>query len=230
MKVPAGSAFIIGAGAETGRSTGLGSIVLIIIFVAAVVGLVSYLSFSVLKAQRQFRSYLLSDEFATFAAAAVGTWLGWNALRAGFKFLENVDWEGIGEELRAALEAAGRDMADQPSGLARLKKARLLLASGEEIERDEAALLASATLELGLRSVVDRHSLSIRPEESSLVGLAIALGQRGFITHGEEDMIHHYAARVRNRVMHGELGTIEEREVAALIEACDRFFREHGLT
>ncbi len=198
----------------------LGKILLIIALVALVVAVVWYITKSLFKAQ---------DELGTFLAAAIGTLLVAKALEAGFAFLKDIDWGSVGKDLRSALEAAEREIKTQPSGLLRLEKAKSLLASGDEIEKDESAMLASATLELGLRSIAKRNRLAIAPDEDSLAGLAIRLARDGFITRSEQDLIRYYTAKVRNRVMHGDLGTIEPREVATLIEACHRFFTAHRL-
>ena len=170
-----------------------------------------------------------SKEFAALAGLVIGGILVAKVIKAGFAFLKDVNWERVGDNLSRAMESAYAEIERQPSGLARLQRAQELLEKGDEIERDQSAMLASATLELGLRSLARRRRLSVA-EDEGLAGLAIRLGSDGHITRTEQEMIKRYASRVRNRVMHGDLGSIDHQDVAGLIASSQRFFNDHRLS
>ena len=163
--------------------------------------------------RREHRDDEAAEALGAFLVLAGAAWLGSKVVKAGFAFLKEVDWERAGEELKRAFEQASIDVQRQPNVSARLDRADQLLVSGGEINVDQAAMLTSATLELGLRSLAHRVRLPISDENDSLAGLAIELGRGGYIPSEDQRQIQHYAARIRNRVMHGRFDGMNVQEV-----------------
>jgi hypothetical protein len=199
---------------------GVGSFLII----ALAVGVVAFIA---LKMRRYFDR--LGKEFGQLIAVVVGIGVVSEVVRAGFSFLKGVDWASVGEDLKKAIEEAAREVETQPSGLARLERAQTLLDSGGEIEREAAAMLASATLEHGLRVLAKRAGVDVAAEDNSLAGLAILLATGGHITWDEKKEIAYYATAIRNRVMHGDLGAIASQDVANLIKSTRSFFAAHRI-
>lgn len=156
-------------------------------------------------------------------------WLGSKVLKAGFAFLKEVDWNQVGGDLRRAIEQAAVEVERQPDVMARLDRAEQLMMSGGEINLDQAAMLTSATLELGLRTLARRHRLSVSEDNDSLAGLAIALGQSGHIPSQDQRQIQYYASCIRNRVMHGQLGIMKSQKVANFHQLVRRCLIAHGI-
>lgn len=156
-------------------------------------------------------------------------WLGSKVLKAGFAFLKEVDWDRVNADLRRAIEQAALDVERQPDVTARLDRAEQLIMSGGEINLDQAAMLTSATLELGLRTLARRHRMTVSEDNDSLAGLAIALGQSGQISQQDQRQIQYYASCIRNRVMHGQLGVMKANEVASFHQLARRCLANHGI-
>jgi hypothetical protein len=170
-----------------------------------------------------------AEAIAALLLLVGGAWLVSKVVKTGFAFLKEVDWDDVAGGVKSAIEQATVEIERQPSAIARLDRAEQLLTSGGEINVDQAAMLTSATVELGLRTLANRYDVVVNSDDNSLAGLAIRLGESGYLTPQEQRQFQQYAFRIRNRVMHGELGVMNAQEVTAFVQASRRLFAAHDI-
>jgi hypothetical protein len=160
----------------------------------------------------------------------LGGWIATKLVKKGFSFLKGVDWNALSEELLRAIELAQTDIKTIKGHRERLRRAEKLLLLEDKISVDQAAMLMCATLEAGLKSLADRHSITLDPEADGIIEIATALKDENKISYSEFQGIKECVFDVRNPVMHGDFDRYEKADVEQQLDFVREFFTTHNLT
>ena len=161
----------------------------------------------------------------------LGGWLTTKLVKKGFSFLRGIDWNAVSEELRRAIELAQMDVDTIKDHRERLSRAEKLLVLDDKISVDQAAMLVCATLEAGLKSLADRHSITLDADSSEgMIEIATALEADNKISHADFHCIRQCVFNVRNPVMHGDFNRYQKADVQRQLEFVRHFFTTHNLT
>jgi hypothetical protein len=143
---------------------------------------------------------------------------------------ESIDWDSLDPVLKEAIGRFIADISKIRDKSARLNKAESLLLIGDKISIDQAAMLASATLEAGLKTLCQRNGVVLDTEEvEGMAGIASALRDRSIISAHDHSEVIEYVNSVRNKVMHGDFDNLNEADVREEIDFTREFFSSHGL-
>ena len=160
-----------------------------------------------------------------------GGWLTTKLVKKGVSFLKGIDWGAVSDELRRAIELAQMDIDAIKDHRERLNRAEKLLVFDDKISVDQAALLVCATLEAGLKSLADRHSITLDADASEgMIEIATALEANNKISHADFQGIRQCVFNVRNPVMHGDFNRYQKADVQRQLEFVRHFFTTHSLT
>jgi HEPN domain-containing protein len=143
--------------------------------------------------------------------------------------LEDVDWERIRSQLGAVVFETLASYVDAGGNATRLSRAELLLLRGDRVSVASAAFLTSATLEKGLKDLVDAHGIEIALQERGMISLARALRSDKVISGNDYLAIRHFTERVRNPAMHGDFDLIDRKDVEEEIEFARNLLGGHRL-
>ena len=161
----------------------------------------------------------------------LGGWIATKLVKKGFSFLKGIDWNAVSDELRRAIELAQMDMGTIKDHRERLRRAEKLLVLDDKISVDQAAMLVCATLEAGLKSLADRHSIILDPDASDgMIEIATALKADNKISHADFQGIRQCVFNVRNPVMHGDFNRYQKADVERQLDFVRQFFTTHNLT
>lgn len=161
----------------------------------------------------------------------LGGWVATKLVKKGFSFLKGIDWNALSEELGRAIELAQMDMGTIKGHRDRLRRAGDLLLFDDKISVDQAAMLVCATLEAGLKSLADRHSITLDPDASDgMIEIATALKANNKISHSDFQGIRQCVFDVRNPVMHGDFNCYQKADVQRQLDFAHQFFTTHNLT
>jgi hypothetical protein len=155
--------------------------------------------------------------------------MAFNSIKKAYSFLRDVDWNALTEQDREALSRFNLDLARFHSNNARLDRAESLASFDDQTSIEVSALLASATLESGLKHLQEYHHIMLTEEQSEgVVGIAVALRDRSLVSNEEYREIRRYVSNVRNKVMHGEFDSLDSDEVRELVRFIRGFFAAHS--
>lgn len=150
------------------------------------------------------------------------------ALKETYSFLKDVDWSSLTERNKEAIHRFGLDLDRLNNNNARLDRAESLISLGDQISIEVSALLTSATLEAGLKHLQESHYITLTEEQSDgVVGIAIALRDRGVVSSEDYRQIRKYVSNIRNEVMHGKFDALNSTEVQELIRFTREFLATH---
>ena len=162
-------------------------------------------------------------------AAAIGV-AAFKAIEKTYSLLKGIDWKSLGENDKEALNRFSSDIERLRDNRDRLARAEQLAVDGDRISIEQGALLASATLEAGLKQLQRYYSVILTDEQSDgIVGLATALRDKAFISSEEYREARRFVSTVRNKVMHGEFHELDSSEVQKGIQFVRLFFSAHQL-
>jgi hypothetical protein len=160
-----------------------------------------------------------------------GGWLTTKLVKKGFSFLKGIDWTAVSEELSRAIELAQMDVNTIKDHRERLNRAEKLLVLDDKISVDQAAMLVCATLEAGLKSLADRHAITLDADASEgMIEIATALEANNKISHSDFQGISQCVFNVRNPVMHGDFHRYHKTDVQRQLDFVRQFFTTHNLT
>jgi hypothetical protein len=167
---------------------------------------------------------------ATLVTGAVGVMIAAHLLKAGFSFLKGINLEALNPAIKKAIEQASGDLESLRNNNERLNRAEGLLAAGDKISVDQAAMLTCATLEFGLKTLSQRHGVNGNlGEAEGMVDLATRLKDNSVITYADFQGIRNLVYRVRNPVMHGDFDRFLDSDVRDQIAFTRTFFDKHRL-
>jgi hypothetical protein len=106
-----------------------------------------------------------------------------------------------------------------------LEKAEHFLTTGEI---NQAAMCGSVALESGLKTLCERHDISIK-EAEGMADIASKLKDKRVITADEYWQLRKYTSTVRNKAMHGDFESIDKPDVWTMIGFTRGFFNNYGL-
>lgn len=161
----------------------------------------------------------------------LGGWLAKKLVKKGFSFLKGIDWSSISEEVKRAIDLAQMDMGAIKDNRERLNRAEKLLLLDDKVSIDQAAMLVCATLEAGLKSLTERHSITLADGMSEgMIELATSLKENNKISSADFQGVRNCVFKVRNPVMHGDFNRYQKTDVEQQLSFVRAFFRTHQLT
>ena len=170
-----------------------------------------------------------NDSFGEVVGTLLTAFLIFKGLQKGYEFLQNVDWEALAPREQEAIRRLGVDLDRLSTHKARLDRTEKLLAEDDAISTEEAAMLASATLESGLKELQRRNGVVLGEDAEGMVGLAITLRDKGVISNEDSRQIRRFSSSIRNRVMHGDFDGLDREEVSQQLSFVRIFFSENAL-